>query len=36
LALGKTRHETLKELVEKTQRIHPDFAPVYDKEIFKL
>jgi len=36
LALGKIRHETLKELVEKMQRIHPDFAPVYDKEIFKL
>ena len=36
LALRKSRHETLKELVERMQRIHPDFTPLYDKEIFKI
>jgi len=36
MALGKSRHETLKELVEKIQRIHPDFTPIYDTEIFKI
>jgi hypothetical protein len=36
MALGKSRHETLKELVEKMQQLHPDFTPLYDKEVFKL
>jgi len=35
MALGKSRHETLQELVEKMQQIHPDFTPLYDKEVFK-
>jgi hypothetical protein len=36
LALRKSRHETLKELVEKMRRIHADFIPLFDKEIFKI
>jgi len=36
LTSRKSRHETLKELVERMQRIHPDFTPIYDKEIFKI
>jgi hypothetical protein len=36
IALGKSRHETLKELVEKIQQINPDFTPIYDKEAFKI
>jgi len=36
LTQRKSRHETLKELVERMQRIHPDFTPIYDKEIFKI
>jgi hypothetical protein len=36
LALGKSRHETLKELVEKMQKLHPDFTPIYDKEVFNI
>ena len=35
-ALGKSRHETLKELVEKMRKINPDFTLVYDEEVFKL
>jgi hypothetical protein len=36
LAQRISRHETLKELVEKIQKIHHDFTPLYDKEIFKI
>jgi len=36
LTQRKSRHETLKELVEKMRKIHPDFIPIYDKEIFKI
>jgi len=36
MALGKSRHETLKELIEKMQQIHPDFTPLYDKKIFTI
>ena len=36
MTLRKSRHETLKELVEKMKRIYPDFTPLYDKEIFKI
>jgi hypothetical protein len=36
LAIGKSRHETLKELVEKMQKIHPEFTPLYDNEVFKI
>jgi hypothetical protein len=36
LTLGKTRHETLRELIEKIQKAHPDFTPIYDKDVFKI
>ena len=36
MALGKSRHETLKELIEKMRKINPDFTPIYDKEAFRL
>lgn len=36
MALGKSRHETLKELIEEMQQIHPDFTPLYDKKIFAI
>lgn len=36
LTLRKTRNETLKELVEKIKKAHPDFIPKYDKDYFKI
>ncbi len=36
MTLGKTRHDTLKELIKKTRRAHPDFIPQYDKDIFEI
>ena len=34
--LGLTRHETLRELVDKIRKAHPEFIPEYDKEYFKV
>jgi hypothetical protein len=36
MTLGMSRHETLKELVGRIQKLHPDFTPVYDKGVFKI
>ncbi len=36
LTLRKTRDETLKELVEKIKKAHPEFTPQYDKDYFKI
>ena len=36
MTLGISRHDTLKELVEKIQIVHPDFTPLYDKDIFRI
>ena len=36
LTLGKTRDETLKELVDKIQKAHPEFTPQYDEDYFKI
>jgi len=36
LTLRKTRDETLKELVEKIKKAHPEFAPQYDEDYFKI
>jgi hypothetical protein len=36
IRLGLTRHETLRELVEKIGKAHPDFIPEYDKDFFKI
>ena len=33
---GLTRHETLRELVDKISKAHPDFNPEYDKDYFKI
>ncbi len=34
--LGLTRHETLRDLVDKIQKSYPDFIPEYDKDYFKI
>lgn len=36
LTLNRTRHETLRELVDKIRKAHPDFSPEYDKEYFRV
>ena len=36
LNLNRSRHETLRELVDKIRKAHPDFNPEYDKEYFKV
>ena len=33
---GLTRHETLRDLVDKIGKAHPDFNPEYDKDYFKI
>lgn len=36
LTLRKTRDETLKELIQKISKAHPNFIPHYDKNYFKI
>ena len=36
LTLRKTRDETLRELIEKIEKTHPDFIPLYDKDYFQI
>jgi len=36
LTLNRSRHETLRELVDKIRKAHPDFNPEYDKEYFRV
>ena len=34
--LGLTKHETLRELIDKIRKAHPDFNPEYDRDYFKI
>ena len=36
LTLGKSKHETLKEITQKIKKAYPDFIPNYDRSYFKM